>query len=295
MTGPDHRPIIQRPLEGRNHRVIPPWGAHLEPIHDRRIEDNIRRHHDGWNHNDHGYYWHEWYGRRMCHHYDSYGYHQWGFYVGDVYFWTRHWNNHFWWYDPYWHRWLYLRDGSWWWQNPAYVEVIYIYRDGSYYRYDRGVGGVILLPDPTPPVSAPPADPAPAPAPAPESKSFYSDDGTRVVQVFGEKKDAFLYDTAEQAAFDPKWLDSGVTDVRFKLDDQDQLETIMTLTEDGGFNLFDRDGNPQTIQPVGEPVDPAPLPDDGQGDGGTTPSSLGQGLRQSGAFNALKTGDLGWR
>jgi hypothetical protein len=286
-VGHDNRPIGQRPWEGPNHRMIPPNQDHMGIINHPGVLDNIRRTHERWNTNDHGYYWHQWNGHWMHHHYDERGYHWWGFYIGDFYFSTRYWNNYYWWYDPYWHRWVYLRGNNWWWQDPVRPTIIYIYRDGSYYQYGNSVGGVVLNPDPTPPVEAPPADPTPAPAPAPETKAFYSADGTRTVQVFGADKDAFLYDTAETPAFEPKWLDSGVTEVRFKLDDQDQLVNIMTLKDDGGFNLFDKDGNAMSIQPVPQPVE-AP------GSDGNSTSSIGQSLEKSALFNALKTGSVDW-
>jgi len=300
-TGPDNKPITQRPWEDRNHRVIPPSREHIDIMHNPRLEENIRHEQARWNGLDHGYYWHNWDGRQMCHHYDDRGFHWWGFYVRDTYFWTRYWNDRYWWHDPYWNRWCYMRDSFWWWQDP--VGIVYIYRDGRYYRYDNAAGGVVIAPDPTPPVEPPPADPTPAPTPDPQEKTFYSADGTRTVQVFGENKDAFLYDTADPPAFEPKWLDSGVTDVRFKLDDQGQLVAIMTLKDDGGFNLFDKDGKSQNIAPAPQPqpvpalpapqpLPALPAPADGQGDDGA--SSVGQSLQKSSSFNALKTGSFSW-
>jgi len=280
-VGPDNKPISQRPLEGNSHRIIPPGDHRIEPMVNRGIEDRIRHEHQGWDNNDRGYHWRDWDGYRMCHHYDG-NFHWWGFYLADVYFWSVYYNDYYWWYDPYWHRWCYMHNGSWWWQNPD--RVVYIYRDGSYYQYNDAVGGVVLNPDTTPPVEPPPADPTPAPAPAPDAKAYYSADGTRTVQVSGDTKDAYLYDTAETPAFEPKWLDSGVTDVRFKLDDQGQLSNIMTLKDDGGFNLFDKDGNPQSIQPVPQSLD----------DGPVTTSSVGKSLEKSAVLNGLKTGSVNW-
>ena len=281
-VGPDRRPITHKPWEGRNHRVIPPSRDHITIINHTTVINNIRDIHNRWDRNDRGYYWHNWNGHQVSHHYDG-SYFWWGFYVGDHYFWTRHWNDRYWWYDPYWHRWCYMRENQWWWQDPARPTIIFIYRDGSYYQYGNTVGGVVLNPDPTPPVEAPPADPEPAPAPAPETKSFYSADGTRIVQVFGENKDAFLYDAAETPAFEPEWLDSGVTDVRFKLDEAGSLTTIMTLKDDGGFSLFDKDGSPLNIVPASAPVEE-----------GAVDSTVGASLQESKLFGSLQTGSVTW-
>jgi hypothetical protein len=281
-VGPDNKPISQRPLENGNHRVIPPGNSRLEPMMNRGIEDQIRRENQGWNANDRGYYWRDWGGYRMCHHFDG-RFNWWGFYLADVYFWSVYYNDNYWWYDPYWHRWCYMHNGSWWWQTPD--GVIYIYRDGLYYEYNDTVGGVVLNPDTTPPVEPPPADPTPAPTPDQQGKTFYSADGSRMVQVVGDDKQAYLYDTADPPAFDSKYLDSGVTEVRFKSDEDGTLASIMTLRDDGGFSLFDQDGNPLATVPT-----TAPVSDDGQGDQGTTTSSVGKGLDLS----ALKTGNINW-
>jgi hypothetical protein len=283
-VGPDNKPISQRPLEGDNHRVIPPGDKRLDPMMNHGIEDQIRRENHGWNANDRGYYWRDWGGYRMCHHFDGI-FNWWGFYLEDVYFWSVYYNDFYWWYDPYWHRWCYLRNGSWWWQDAG---VVYIYRGGSYYQYDDGVGGVVLNPDSTPPVEPPPASPTPAPTPDQQGRTFYSADGSRMVQVVGDDKQAYLYDTAESPAFTSKYLDSSVTEVRFKLDDQGKLTAIMTLKDDGGFNLFDQDGTPQAMAPATAPA--AAVSDDGQGGKGPTASSIGKSLDLS----ALKAGNINW-
>jgi hypothetical protein len=65
----------------------------------------------------------------------------------------------------------------------------YLYADNYYYQYDTIDGGVVMTPDPTPPVDVPPGDPAPAPTPA-----TYSLDGTRSLSITGDTREAFLYD-----------------------------------------------------------------------------------------------------
>jgi hypothetical protein len=113
---------------------------------------------------------------------------------------------------------------------------------------------------------------------------FYSSDGSRMVQVVGDDKQSYLYDTAATPAFDAKYLDSGVNDVRFKLDDQGALATIMTLTDGGGFDLFDKDGNTQNIQAVPQPLS----------DGSATASTVGKSLDKSAVLNGLKAGSMSW-
>ncbi len=109
--------------------------------------------------------------------------------MGGVYFWTRYYNDNYWWYDPYWHRWTYLNDGQWWWQGDN--NVTYVYNDGAYYQYGGNDSGVIMTPDPTPPVDVPPGDPTTTPV---NQTTVYSLDGTRSVQITGDNRDAYLYD-----------------------------------------------------------------------------------------------------
>ncbi|MCX5795645.1 MAG: hypothetical protein NTY77_09145 [Elusimicrobia bacterium] len=73
---------------------------------------------------------------------------------------------------------------------------------------------------------------------------YKSPDGTRKVVVSGESQMAYLYDTAYVPAFDPVYLGSGVNDVQFQLDDQGQLDGIVTVLDDGALNMFDQNGKP---------------------------------------------------
>ncbi|MBI3552040.1 MAG: hypothetical protein HY077_05935 [Elusimicrobia bacterium] len=235
--GPDGRPIQDKPWQDKNGRTIPPTKDHQGDMHrrDRDARDIDKR----WDRNDHRYHWHDWDGHRVCHHYDQWGYHWYGWYYGSYYFWMRYYYDYWWWYDPYWHRWCYQRDGSFWWVDPATGDL-YIVIDGRFYKYRDGSGGVIVVPDPTPPVEVPPgpADPAPNPG----SNSFYSADGTRLVQIDGDAKNAFLHDTADPPAFEPVFLAAGVTEVRFQNDADGKLQRILCLTEDGSFKVFDPNG-----------------------------------------------------
>ena len=184
------RPVSQIPLRDHDGRHIPPSQTNITIINNTTIVNNITNNQRDWDRNDHDYHWHDWDGRRICHHYDEFGYHNWGFYVGSVYFWTRYHDDRYWWYDPYWRRWTYLHEGQWWWQDDS--DVIYVYNGGSYYRYDGDDTAVVITPDPTPPVVIPPG-PAPTPAPI-DQTTVYSLDGTRSIQITGDNRDAYLYD-----------------------------------------------------------------------------------------------------
>ncbi len=216
--------VTQRPWQNQYGRRIPPGRDHITIINNTTIINNMNGVHRGWNGNDHGYGWYDWNGRRVCHHYDTFGYHWWGFYVGDAYFWTRYSNGRHWWYDPYYNRWVYLNDGRWWWQDPMNSAVLYVIIDNNYYRYQDNAGTIVVRPDPTQPVVAPPAEPNVPATPAPEEDTMYSLDGTRSVQILGSAKEAYLYDLTvtdpNGAAAGGQWLASGVNSAKFVYDDK---------------------------------------------------------------------------
>lgn len=216
----DGRPVLQHPERDHNGRYIPPSRDHAGRIDRDDYRRNIHGIQDHWNRFDHDYHWYDWNGTRVCHRYDGFGYHWWGFYIGDVYFWTRYDNDRYWWYDPYFHRWTYLHDGRWWWQDS--FGVVYIVINNHYYRYGQNGGTIIVTPDPAPPVEAPPADPTET-APTAETM-FYSEDGTRSVQIMGDRNEAYLYDLTVEDQADPKaggrWLGAGVKSASFVYDDK---------------------------------------------------------------------------
>ena len=227
----DGNPVTQRPWQNAHGRYIPPGRDHITIINNTTIINNMNGVHRGWNNNDHGYGWYDWNGERICHHYDTYGYHWWGFYVGDSYFWTRYHDGRHWWYDPYYNRWVYLNDGRWWWQDPMAPTVVYVIIDNNYYRYQDNAGTIIVRPDPTQPVVLPPAEPS-APAPAPDQDTMYSLDGTRSVQILGAAKEAYLYDLtaadSNGAAAGGRWLASGVRSAKFVYDDKHEADGSTT-------------------------------------------------------------------
>jgi hypothetical protein len=275
----------QKPLQDAHGRTVAPGRDRVGRIDQGDFHRDIHGVQDHWNNRDHDYHWHEMNGWRVCHHYDEFGYHWWGFYIGEVYFWTRFYNDGYWWFDPYWHRWVWLRDGQWWWQDPS--GMVYLYTGGSYYQYGQGSGGVVMTPDPTPPVDVPPGDPA---TPANQT-SVYSLDGTRSVQITGDTKDAYLYDlTAEpdSAAAQPKYLASSVTNAAFvDAADGTVSQIILTATDDSGATVtlaFGKDGVSSDASQSFAPASFTPT------SGADAAQTLQRKMAASPALRALKSG-----
>jgi hypothetical protein len=176
------------------------------------------------------YYWHDEGGYRYCHYYDPYGFHWYGWYVGDSCLWVRFYGDRWWNYDRDYDRWMYWNDGRWWWQDPA--GVVYLYNDGEYI--------------PTQPVAAvavesPAGD---AGAALNGAGSVSSPDGTRRVKMVSDGSgDAFLYDTTDPPAFSPVYLGSGVQSVRFSDTSQGQPLEIQLTKTDGSVSLVDKFGH----------------------------------------------------
>lgn len=236
------RPSGERPHADRWGRRIAPGRSHVGAITDPVIVGRIRHHERDWRRGRYDYEWHDWNGRRLCHYRDRVGRHWWGFYFGSTYFWARYHNDYFWWYDPYFRRWIYLHEGRWWYRDPINVTVYYIYDEGRYYRYRDARGGIALIADHSAPYVAPPA----APAPEPE-ETYVSEDGSRQVLIAGANRDAFLYDTAEPPAFEPQYLASNVKEVQFSTGAGTLQIMLVTETQAAGgvqrgFQLFDADG-----------------------------------------------------
>ena len=120
----------------------------------------------------------------------------------------------------------------------------------------------------------------------PVEQIVYSMDRTRRVDIFGDNKDAYLYDTADPPAFDPVYLGSNAIGVQFQSDEIGQL-VVLVLNQDGSTNTYDSYGTLIDSQPAPQP-DPAPT------GGGIINFSAGQGLDKSALFNSLKTGNINW-
>lgn len=212
-TSRNGQPVNERLLQNDHGRTIAPTHANIVQFDRADLRANLHGVQDHWDIGDHGYGWYNWNGMNVCHHYDEFGYHWWGFYVGSVYFWTRFDNSRFWWFDSYWGRWVFLNNEQWWWQSPD--NVTYVYTDSGYYQYDDTDTGIVMTPDTTPPVDAPP-DQTPVPA---GQTTVYSQDGTRSVQVNGDNRDAYLYDLTatdpNSGAAQAKFIGTQVAGVKF--------------------------------------------------------------------------------
>jgi hypothetical protein len=200
------------------------------------------------------YYWHESGGVRYAHFYDHFGVHWYGFYVGPTFYWTRWWGARWWWWDPVFFRWVYWHDGYWWWQGPD--GLVYVYVDNDYYPYDEGVGGVTTAQSrQVPPSSA-------ASPPSSGGKAYYSPDGKRMVRLYGDQGEAFLYDLSSEPPKFKAYVAANVTGVRFTGGkDGKPLEFLLDF-KDGTFGLFDEEGRSLSGAPAPQkPVQAAPAPD----------------------------------
>jgi hypothetical protein len=173
------------------------------------------------------YYWHNDGGYRFCHYYDDWGYHWYGWYAGDDFFWTRYFSGRWWWYDSGFGRWCYWHDNGWWWQDPA-LGTVFIYSNNAYTPAEESADETTTT--------------AGSPSNAESHTEFWDAADSRVVKVYGQ--DAFLYDTNNPPRFDPMFLSSKVSDVKFSKSKNGRPAQIMLTLEDGSFLLFDGDGNP---------------------------------------------------
>jgi len=106
------------------------------------------------------------------------------------------------------------------------VTDVYVYNNGEYVPSNDQEGA-----------------PAPAAGFVSQIRTFNSKDGTRTVKLAGDSNDAFLYDAGQTPAFQPKYLASGVKDVRFSNTSNGKPLQIMLGLADGSFELYDADGN----------------------------------------------------
>ncbi|MBI3551163.1 MAG: hypothetical protein HY077_01490 [Elusimicrobia bacterium] len=287
--------LNHRLLVNADNRVIAPTVNNITVINNNTVINNITNIQNNWNSRDHGYGWHSYWdsGReyRYVHHYDDYGYHWYGWYIGEHYFWTRYDRDRYWWYDRYWNRWCYLHENRWWYQNP-YDNVVYLYTDNGYYHYYDSGSSVVLVPDPTPAVEQPPVVAAPVEQ---ETKTFYSLDGTRAVSISGTDASAYLQDTASEPIFEPFVLAKNVTSVEFPQLADGTIKIVLRLKVwrliggrwilINGHKDFDGDGNPWGAAPPPQPAAASFAP--------TLDSSIGTSAALR-SLSALDAGNLNW-
>ena len=177
---------------------------------------------------EHGrYYWHTDNSFNYCHYIDGQGYHWWGWYVGDQFFWNRYYGGRWWWYDSDFDRWCFWNEGYWWWQDPYHVGDLYCYNDANYIPCNSANDQEVVT------------------APADENYHVYNaPDGSCVVRVLADTQDAFLYDTDDPNATHPIYLASGVESVSFSDTSTGRPLEVLLKLNDGSYDLFDDDGNP---------------------------------------------------
>src|SRR6185312_3403334 len=195
------------------------------------------------------YYWHNDHGVHYSNYYD--GHHHWyGFYHGPPFYWTRYYGNYWWWYDPLYARWVFWSNGYWWWPGPGGAPYVYV--DNAYYPYsDAGVT-----------IEHVAEQPAPASLPdAGSGSTVNSPDGKRMVQIFGDDAQAFLYDKTETPPKFLRYLGAGAAKVRFSTGAAGTPQVLVEYKDDT-FSLFDQDGNSQSAEvKQEESASPAPPPD----------------------------------
>jgi len=233
LRTPRSQSVIRFPNEGPNHQKFQgralssaPRMQHMAPMRNAVVLNHVRNY-DRLENVHNRYYWHNDGGYRFCHYYDDWGFHWYGWYAGDDFFWTRYYYGRWWWYDPSFDRWCYWHDNGWWWQDPS-RGLVYVYANNNYTPAEES-SDTTQSPEGVPSNSA-------------SHTEFWDAADNRVVKVFGQ--DAFLYDTSNSPAFDPTFLSSNVSDVKFSKSKNGRSAQIMLTLEDGSFLLFDGNGNP---------------------------------------------------
>ena len=171
-------------------------------------------------------YWHSGTGFNYAHYIDNSGYHWYGFYNDNQYFWTRNYAGRWWWYDSGFNRWCFYNDNYWWWQDTYHVGDLYCYDDDSYVPVNSAEDQIVV-----------------SGAEEPNETTYQSPDGTRMVKVVQTDGDAFLYDTAAVPTFDPIYLASGVQSIQFSDASNGRPLEVVVKLNDGSFDLFDSQGN----------------------------------------------------
>jgi len=186
-------------------------------------------------------YWHTDGSQRYAHWYDG-KVHWYGFYNGPRFYWTRYEDNRWWWFDQTAGRWLYWHDNYWWWNDPANPSSAYVVVNDSYYPYAEVAAEPQMAP------GAAPAD-SPSAMAAVEASgkgvhgnfSKQSPDGTREVQVYGDRREAFLYDRTGGEPRFIAFLAPGVKRVHFSESSGNNLQVLLLML-DGTFETFDANG-----------------------------------------------------
>lgn len=233
-TGPKGEPfkgsmVSARQFNGsvvRNQMKIVNNPAYLQRIAGENRTETLRGH----------MYWHGAAGVNYtyAHFIDNSGYHWYGWYTGDNFFWTRNYDGRWWWYDTGFNRWCFYNDDYWWWQDPYHIGELYVYDDADYIPANSADDPVVV-----------------AGSEQSNDAAYNSPDGRRTVKIAQSDGDAFLYDTANPPSFDPIYMASGVQSVQYSdVNNGRPLEIILKLS-DGSFDMFDAQGNPYNPETSG--------------------------------------------
>jgi hypothetical protein len=207
----------------RNQMAIVSRPAYMAQI-DRENVDETQRNH---------VYWHgaEGSSYSYAHYMDNWGYHWYGWYAGDQFFWTRNYNGRWWWYDSGYNRWCFYNDNYWWWQDPYHVGELYAYNDDSYIPANSADDQVVVTGQEQT-----------------TDMAYNSPDGMRTVKIAQGDGDAFLYDTANPPTFDPVYMASGVQSVQFSDTNNGRPLEIILKLNDGSYDMFNAEGNPYNYE-----------------------------------------------
>jgi hypothetical protein len=208
------------------------------------------------------FHWHDSAGTRFSYWHDAGHDRDWfGVYQGRAYFWTTFYHGRFWWREPMSGRYLVFWQDNWWWHSPDGVSYVYI--DEEFYQLRPNENGVALVPLP--------ADGAPAAGGGSEGlivssrpEFNYSADGSRMVQVEGEKLSAYLYAASpeERDGSKPlKFLGDGVTSVAFTDSTKGApLNIVLSIQDpDGSIRTVVVDANGEPLS-SSKPAAPVPAP-----------------------------------
>ncbi|MBI3505083.1 MAG: hypothetical protein HY059_09595 [Proteobacteria bacterium] len=215
-------------------------------IGDRGFRGDIARHHASAVRGQ--YHWYTYGRHRYCHYWDHNGYRWWGFYIGvgagvaAAFFWTRWYEDRFWWYEPRWGRWCYYDeyDGYW---HYRWNDADYLYDDGTYYRYEQTPTGVRLVP--VQPAGQPADTEIPSPQADPNASTFCASNMSACVVISGPDRRAVLT-TGDGVLVSELTQAVGVEDVDFSDPNAGPLEIVLTLS---GGRVLIFNGRGQLLNP----------------------------------------------
>ena len=225
--GPNNKELRSSPIPARNfnvdvvrtHMTLVGRVDFMQHLERAGASESERGHH----------YWHNERGFAYSHYIDNSGFQWYGWYVGEQHFWTRSYGGRWWWYDEGFGRWCFWNDNFWWWQDPNHLGDLYCYNNSEYIPVNSADDQIVVTSNDHP-----------------DSSTFQSPDGSRIVKIASDSKDAFLYDAAVPPAFEPEYLASGVVEVQFSNPNTGRPMQIILKLDDGSYDVLDANGDPYT-------------------------------------------------